>query len=500
MTLLAAKLLAAKKFTQALSFSSHCCFVLCLTLLSAPAFSYSDEEDEYKGEWSSLIGFELTAYPEESDNSDVSNNVSTFMSAEYYYEWNEGYDSFTFAPRLRLDQHDSNRNQLDISELAWIHVEDTWEIRTGVRQVAWGVTLAQSPLDIINQTSLAEGFLSTGSKLGQPMVNLSLVRDWGILDFYIMAGFREQVLPGTEGRPGLPIGVDDDATTFPFEDRLYQGMDYAVRWQHSWESIEWALSFFDGASRDPNMNFNFDLSDPRIIASYYPIQQLGVEFLYILNGWIFTFESALVDGQYQRDIEVDTYISSVVGLETTFGGLLGSNIDLILNANFFYDERQNDIATFFEHDLMLAFIFPFNDEYDSRINVVAITDVSDDEGIFALQAERRLTDSWKVVVSAVYFNAKSEDVPQDIRDAQTQELVNELIGNFQIFGDSELRQIIDSFGTILLENGFRFNSDGVQSALDNIAELQDFAFEQPDNKLGLLESESSITIQFTHYF
>ena len=332
------------------------------------------------------------------------------------------------------------------------------------------------------------------------MVNLSLVRDWGILDFYIMAGFREQVLPGTEGRPGLPIGVDDDATTFPFEDRLYQGMDYAVRWQHSWESIEWALSFFDGASRDPNMNFNFDLSDPRIIASYYPIQQLGVEFLYILNGWIFTFESALVDGQYQRDIEVDTYMSSVVGLETTFGGLLGSNIDLILNANFFYDERQNDIATFFEHDLMLAFIFPFNDEYDSRINVIAITDVSDDEGIFALQAERRLTDSWKVVVSAVYFNAKSEDVPQDIRDAQTQELVNELIGNFQIFGDSELRQIIDSFGTILLENGFRFNSDGVQNALDNIAELQDFAFEQPDNKLGLLESESSITIQFTHYF
>ncbi|PCJ19227.1 MAG: hypothetical protein COB04_06180 [Gammaproteobacteria bacterium] len=492
-------LLVTSKIFNSRSVSSFFSYIVCIGLVGISASTYAEDE-EYKGEWSSLIGFELTGYPEESDNSDLTSNVSTFMSAEYYYEWNDGFDSFTFSPRLRLDQNDTNRNTFDISELSWIHVEDSWELRTGVRQIAWGLALAQSPNDIINQTNLAEGFSSNNSKLGQPMINLSLVRDWGILDFYVLAGFREQIFFGTEARPGLPIGIDEDATTFPFEDRFFQGVDYAVRWQHSWESVEWAVSYFDGTSRSPSLNFNFDLSSPGIAAAYYPVRQVGLEFLYILDGWIFTLEGAVVDGQFQRDIEVDTYISSVAGIESSFGGLFGTNIDLILNASFYYDQRQNDIGTFLEHDLIVSFIFPFNDEYDSRVILAVISDVTDDENIISLIAERRLTDSWKVGITAVYFDVEQLDVPQDIRDAQTAEFIEELISDFDFFGESDLRRIIDSFGSILAENNFVIQSDPVQNAVNSIAELQEFAFQQPSNKLGLLESESSITIQFTHFF
>ena len=476
------------------------CTIYSLVMVLFPLTGYCYDDSEYRGEWTSEIGFEATGYPEESDNSDVRSNLSTFMSAEYYYEWNDGWDSFVFSPRLRLDQNDEKRNIFDISELSWIHVEDTWEIRTGIRQVSWGVALAQPPVDVINQTSFVEGFMATNSKLGQPMVNLSLVRDWGILDFYIMAGFREQVFPGESGRPGFPIEFDDDETTFPFEDRTYQGMDFAVRWQHSWDAFEWALSYFDGTSRDPSVNFNFDLAEPGVVASYYPIRQLGLELIYIYNGWQFKFENATTDGQYQQDDPVGTYTSSVIGLETTFGALFGSNIDVIVNVEYLLDDRKDDIVTFFEHDVMLGLIFPFNDAYDTRVALLSIWDPKYDEGMFALQGERRIAESWKLGFVAVYFAAEAEEVSQDVRDAQTEELVNELISEFELFGESELEKIIESFGSILQENSFRFNSPGVQNALNNIGELQDFAFQQPDNKLGILETESSFTIQLIHYF
>ena len=65
-------------------------------------------------------------------------------------------------------------------------------------------------MDIINQTDQVDQ-VDGEEKLGQPMINLSLVRDWGIVDLFVLPGFRERTYAGEEGRPRTPLPVSDDA-------------------------------------------------------------------------------------------------------------------------------------------------------------------------------------------------------------------------------------------------------------------------------------------------
>ena len=93
--------------------------------------------------------------------------------AEYHRSWNDGEYLFDFVPSFRFDYEDSDRNLVDIQELAWIRVGDGWEFRAGVRKVFWGVTESRHLVDVINQVDFTEG-LDGEEKLGQPMLNLSL--------------------------------------------------------------------------------------------------------------------------------------------------------------------------------------------------------------------------------------------------------------------------------------------------------------------------------------
>jgi hypothetical protein len=72
-----------------------------------------------------------------------------------------------------------------VRELVWLKVSDTWELRAGTSKVFWGVAESQQLADNINQTDLVED-IDQEDKLGQPLVNLSLVRDWGNLDLFVL--------------------------------------------------------------------------------------------------------------------------------------------------------------------------------------------------------------------------------------------------------------------------------------------------------------------------
>ena len=79
-------------------------------------------------------------------------------------------------------------------------------MRVGIRKEFWGVTEFQHLVDVINQTDGVEDF-DGEDKLGQQMVNLSLVNDWGIVDLFLLPGFRERTYAGEEGRLRGPLVV-----------------------------------------------------------------------------------------------------------------------------------------------------------------------------------------------------------------------------------------------------------------------------------------------------
>ena len=94
--------------------------------------------------------------------------------------------------------HDGERTHFDVRELYWETFGETWDLRIGIARVFWGVVETQHLVDIINQTDTVEN--SDGEdKLGQPMINLSLVRDWGTVDLFVLPGFRERTFRGVSG-------------------------------------------------------------------------------------------------------------------------------------------------------------------------------------------------------------------------------------------------------------------------------------------------------------
>lgn len=136
--------------------------------------------------------------------------LSVAAQAEMYWSWNQGSDSFILEPFGRWDPHDEQRSHWDLRQAAWLHYSDTWEIRLGIRQEFWGVTEFNHLVDVINQSDAVED-MDGEAKLGQPMLNASLQQDWGVLDVYLLTGFRERNFAGPKGRPNLALPVLDKA-------------------------------------------------------------------------------------------------------------------------------------------------------------------------------------------------------------------------------------------------------------------------------------------------
>jgi len=145
--------------------------------------------------WSGFIEAEARFFFNESlFLEQYRDNGSLAVQLEYYHEWENG-SSFTFTPYARFDSADSERTHFDIRELNYLWLDDDWELRLGFSKVFWGATEFVHLVDIINQTDLIEN-IDAEDKLGQPMANLSLVQDWGIIDFFLLPWFRERTFPG----------------------------------------------------------------------------------------------------------------------------------------------------------------------------------------------------------------------------------------------------------------------------------------------------------------
>ena len=106
---------------------------------------------------------------------------SLAFKPEVYATWGEGSQSLLFVPFFRFDQNDDRRTHGDIRELGYIYAGDSFELRAGIRKVFWGVAESNHLIDVINQVDFVEN-IDLEDRLGQPMVNLALIRDWGTLD------------------------------------------------------------------------------------------------------------------------------------------------------------------------------------------------------------------------------------------------------------------------------------------------------------------------------
>ena len=369
-----------------------------LGLLAAICFATGTTAEEWSGE----IGLESRVYQHSGPQGQSKLHPSVRVEAEYYNDWNDGRDSFTFSPMAVFDVQDGDRTHWTIGELAWIHVDDNWELRTGIRTVFWGVTETRHLVDIINQTDLVMD-VDGEDKIGQPMINLSFERSWGTLDLFLMSIFEERTFPGADGRLRGPLVVDTDNALFESSNKKHR-LEGAVRWHQYYGDFDIAVSHFSGNGREPVYLLNGTVLTP-----VYPvIDQTGLELQYIYEGWALKLEAISHYGSAGR------YGATVFGFEHTLTGIYDSRVDLGWVVEYSYDGRGDATPPgVLEHDLTIATRWMLNDVDASELLTGVVLDERSQEWVFFFEGSRRLGEYWKLVLESQIFMG-GDPLPQDL--------------------------------------------------------------------------------------
>lgn len=354
------------------------------------------------GEWSGNIAVEGRFFQHDGrDPRQTNSNYSLSALPEYYHEWNEAADSFTFTPFVRIDSEDSERTHADLRELKWTHVGEDWETDVGISRVFWGVTESQHLVDIVNQTDLVEN-IDGEDKLGQPMVRFSRVNDWGIVDLFMLPYFRERNFPGKDGRLRTIPHVDEDLASYE-DSREENHIDWAARWSHTVDIWDFGVSYFNGTGRDPLLIPTRKASGEIVLAPFYEqIEQVGLDVQATIDEWLLKLEVISRDGINER------YTASTTGFEYTIVGIFESRHDLGLLAEYLYDGRGRDAPTLFEDDLFVGARWVWNDAQNTELLTGIIQDSSSSERSFRMEGTRRVGQSTKVNLEAQFFSNISD--------------------------------------------------------------------------------------------
>ena len=366
--------------------------VIAATLsVPATAFNYSGN-----------VAGELQLFSQDALSSDqLDQNLTLSFKPKLRHDWNDRNDELTLELFLRLDDKDEERQHTDIRELKWLHVDGRHEWRIGFDTVFWGVTESQHLVDVINQIDRLEG-LDGEDKLGQPMVRYSTIQDWGVLDLFLLTGFREASFHSPEGRLRLPFTVDSSQARYQSSDKEHH-IDYALRYSSTLGNTELGLSLFKGTNRDPDLSSVTNSTGQPV--PYYPqMTQFGLDLQSILGDWIWKLEFI------HRDMDSNAYSATTAGFEYSFYGIMGSAIDLGTLLEYSWESRDQNAGAF-DNDLFGGFRFAFNDVQSSELLAGFFIDTDNRSQSIRVEASRRLGDSWKLNAELQAFTSIDTNDP-----------------------------------------------------------------------------------------
>jgi hypothetical protein len=326
--------------------------------------------------------------------------MSAILQPEFYHKADNGNDSFTFTPFLRLDRNDSDRSHADIRELSWVHTQHDWEVMAGVGKVFWGVIETKHVVDIINQTDAVED-IDGEDKLGQPMLQAALFRDWGTLRGFVMPYFRERTFPGRDGRlrPPLPIAADHARYEHTLAERA---PDLALRYTHTLDGWDIGVAHFHGTGREPRLVQGQDGGgNPALIPVYDRIDQTSLDLQLTQDAWLYKLEAATRSGQGER------FNALSAGVEYTLYQIADTNADLGLLTEYHRDDRSRTKAPFMplDDDVFLGFRLTLNDVDDTTLLAGVMVDKNDKDRALSAEFSKRVGQNWKIELDARFYFA-----------------------------------------------------------------------------------------------
>ena len=346
-----------------------------------------------------LRGFtQDTLWPEQNTS-----DAEVSVSGEWEVRWRseEGDQRASFIPFARWDENDDERTHLDLSEAYWAYEGDEVELLVGIDKVFWGVTESVHLVDVINQTDLVED-IDQEDKLGQPMINLALQKDWGLLNLYLLPYFRERTFSGIDGRFRAPLPVDWDDAEYE-SGAKDKHVDFALRYSHYFGDVDVGVYYFRGTNREPRLEL---ASNGRKLTPFYDqIDQVGLDLQYTKDAWLWKLEAIVRDGYDE------SFMASVAGFEYTFYQVYESNADIGFLMEYQYDDRSShEPVTTADNDLFLGGRWSLNDTQDTAVLVGVVVDKKTSETFFNVEAERRFGDNIVIELRArAITNSESDE-------------------------------------------------------------------------------------------
>jgi hypothetical protein len=237
------------------------------------------------------------------------------------------------------------------------------------------------------------------------MLKLSLERNWGILDFYVLPYFRERTFPGGTGRLRTHPRVEPELASYesPTEQRH---LDLALRWSHYLGDWDIGLAHFNGTGRDPTLLPARTPAGEPVLAPYYAlIRQTSLDLQATKGNWLWKLEAL------HRSRVDDHYVAATGGFEYTHVGLGDRLADLGVLLEYLYDARGDDASTPFENDLFLGLRLTLNDVQSTELLTGVIRDLDSGARLFNLETSRRLGASWKASLQARFWIGVPRDDP-----------------------------------------------------------------------------------------
>jgi len=391
--------------------NNHLKVIFVISFLILSIFSLPARSSEISG-FIALEGRSFFSSPEAKRQHD-NNAVSFVLEPEIYNQWessNRIYNTLTFKPFARFDTVDGERSHIDLRQLDWLFEGNEWELAAGVSKVYWGVVESRHLVDIINQTDAVED-VDQEDKLGQPMIQLGLLKEYGNFRFFYMPYFRERTFSGIKGRLNGGAVIDSDLSKFESNGKNWHP-DFAIRYDHNIDDLDFGISHFSGTSREATFLQLQNLDGETVLAPFYQkIEQTSLDIQLTTESWLWKLEAITRSGQDERFNAVSG------GFEYSFFGIMETDYDLGILAEYHRDDRgEKAPTTIYDNDIFIGTRLALNDVGDSALLAGVIIDTNNGNKGFSVEASRRFAERWKIEIDArFYANAEQGSFENLIR-------------------------------------------------------------------------------------
>ena len=337
-------------------------------------------------------------YPNQEDGL----NLSLLLQPEFYWRSDDDRKRISIVGFGRIDSQDDERSHADLREAYWGVEGNGWDLTAGISKVFWGVTESRHLVDVINQTDLVED-IDQEDKLGQPLVNFNLQRDYGRFELFVLPQFRERTFPGPNGRFRSPLPVDTDNAIYE-SSADENHVDFALRYSHFFGDVDIGASLFEGTSREPR--FLLAPDGEHLLPVYDQMTQFGVDLQYTHDAWLWKLETIY------RDSRSDSFAAAVGGFEYTFYGVKDSSADVGILLEYLHDGRNpNAPPTAFDNDLFIGSRLALNDASDTSVLAGIAADLNTHELFFNVEAERRIGNNLSIELRLrAFMNADPDEL------------------------------------------------------------------------------------------